>query len=385
MKSEDFLPNAPGRLVPTVQGALAFVPAPIPEGLILAPETVLMLSAAEAALGRLAGTTGRDFNPYLIGSPLLHREAILSSKIEGTYTTPEQLALLELGEDEGSSRQAADTREVHNYVVAMQRGLEQLKNIPVSLRLIRDVHSVLMDGVRGGAETPGEFRKHQNYIAGRNQDIREARFVPPPVAEMNEALKDLEAYLHRTPIQTRTPLLVQLALIHYQFETVHPFRDGNGRVGRLLIPLLLCNSGRIDSPLLYMSAYFERNREEYVDLLLRVSQKGEWELWIQFFLTGVEEAASEALKQALQLLELRQEYHRKFQKGRSSALLIRLIDRLFLNPSITILQAAKYLEVTDQAAANNLGRLQEEGIVREYTGRRRNKIFIADRILFFFG
>ena len=384
MNPESFSPSAPGRLVPTLHGARAFVPDPIPEGLGLSPETVLVLTRAEAALGRLAGTTAREFNPYLIGSPLLHREAILSSRIEGTYTTPEQLALLELEEESGLPDASTQTVEVQNYVRAMQRGLELLGKLPASLRLIRELHGVLMRDVRGGSEAPGEFRKHQNYIGARNEDIHAARFVPPPVPDMEKALGALETYLHRTPEETRTPLLVQQALIHYQFETIHPFRDGNGRVGRLLIPLLLCVSGRIDTPLLYMSAHFERHRDDYVDLLLRVSQRGEWEPWIRFFLAGVESASIEALDQALRLLALRQEYHRQFQKGRSSALLMRLIDRLFQSPSITIGTAASLLGVSHQAASNNLSRLEDAGIIREITDRRRNKVFLADGILSFF-
>lgn len=386
MDPKEFTELAPGRLVPTTGGVQAFVPDPLPENLELRGATVRLLAAAENALGRLAGTTAREFNPFLVASPLLRREAILSSRIEGTITTPEQLVLLEAEGDEPRrrSRPDADTQEVLNYVRAMHRGVELLKSLPVSLRLIREVHGVLLTGVRGERERPGEFRQSQSWIRGTlDADISNARFIPPPPPDMRKALHDLESYLNRDQTPDRDPLLVQLALIHYQFEAIHPFRDGNGRIGRLLIPLLLVSHRRLDGPLLYLSAFFERNRDRYMDLLLRVSQLGDWVSWIDFFLRGVYESASEANEQALALLDLRQQYHRRVQKGRSSALLIRLIDELFQRPSITISQAAALLNVTGPAARNNVHRLVSEGILREVTGRKRNQVFVADEIVSF--
>lgn len=385
MKAEQFRASAPGKLVPTVGGAQAFAPNPLPAQLDLGTSTVKLLARAENALGRLAGTTAREFNPYLVGSPLLHREAILSSRIEGTITTPEQLVLVQAESDRGRHRRVdEDTQEVFNYMQAMIRGLELLQELPVCLRLIREVHKVLLTGVRGDQERPGEFRTHQNWVRGKLDDtIENARFVPPPVPEMTQALDEFERYLNQEPSPDHDPVLVQLALIHYQFETIHPFRDGNGRVGRLLIPLLLCSYGRLDSPILYLSAFFERNRDLYVDLLLHVSQTGEWLPWIDFFLRGVLESSEEAVRQATDLLALRQKYHRQFQTGRSSALLIRLIDRLFQTPSITIAAAADLLGVTQQAASNNIRKLQEAGILRETTGRRRGQIFLASEIMSF--
>jgi len=386
MRSSDFTSSAPGRLTKTVGGAVAFVPEPLPTDLDLEVKTVRLLAAAENSLGRLAGTTAREFNPYLIGSPLLHREAILSSRMEGTITTPEQLVLLEAESATPGRKVSADedTREVRNYISAMHHGLDLLKTLPVSLRLIREVHGVLMQGVRGDKEQPGQFRRSQNWIRGRIDDsIENARFVPPPVPEMKEALDSFEKYLHRERSPDADPLLIQLALIHYQFETIHPFRDGNGRIGRLLLPLLLVERERLDAPVLYLSAYFERHRELYVDLLLNLNQTGDWNSWIDFFLAGVHESAGEANRQAIALLELRQRYHRQFQKGRSSALLIRLIDRLFQVPSITMGQAAELLDVSHQAAANNIRKLEGAGILQEITGQKRNQIFIANEILAF--
>lgn len=366
-------------------GAMAFVPDPMPVELDLGQLEIRLLSEADYALGRLAGSAGRLVNPYLIGQPLLRREAILSSRIEGTFTTPEQLVLLEAGVPPASqdARAAADTREVLNYVRAMERGLELLKTIPVSLRLLRDIHAVLLDGVRGGEDRPGEFRTVQNYIGSRQASIAEARFVPPPVAEMHDALNAWERDLHREP--DPLPLLVGLAVAHYQFEAIHPFRDGNGRVGRLLIPLLLCAHERLSDPLLYMSAYFDRYRDQYMDLLLAVSTRGAWREWVGFFLRGVAECAFEGQKLTDGLLALRDRYHGLIRSARSSALVGTLIDDLFRVPSITIGRAAALLNVTPAAASYNLRKLQDLGVIAEVTGRTRGQVFVAREILDFVG
>lgn len=363
---------------------MAFVPDPMPVELALGQEEIRLLSNADYALGRLAGSAGRLVNPYLIGQPLLRREAILSSRIEGTFTTPEQLVLLEAGVAPAQdARAAADTREVLNYVRAMERGLELLKTIPVSLRLLREIHGVLLDGVRGGDDRPGEFRTVQNYIGSPHAPIGEARFVPPPVTEMQEALARWERDLHlqADPL----PLLLRLAVAHYQFEAIHPFRDGNGRVGRLLIPLLLCAQERLSDPLLYMSAFFDRHRDEYMDLLLRVSTRGAWREWVGFFLRGVAECARDGQQLTDDLLSLRERYHGLVRSARSSGLLATLIDDLFRVPSITIGRAASLLGVTPAAASYNLRKLQELNVIAEVTGRTRGQVFVAREILSFVG
>ena len=357
----------------------------MPAELPLGAATVRLLSEADYALGHLAGSAGRLVNPYLIGQPLLRREAILSSRIEGTFTTPEQLVLLEAGVQSAaqSTRAAADTQEVLNYVRAMEHGLVLLKTIPVSLRFVRDVHAVLLTGVRGGEDRPGAFRTEQNYIGSRHAPIGEARFVPPPVPEMMEALDRWERDLHVQP--DPLPLLVRLAIAHYQFEAIHPFRDGNGRVGRLLIPLVLCAHERLADPLLYMSAYFDRHRDEYVDLLLRVSTRGAWEEWVAFFLRGVAECARDGQALTDGLLALRERYHGAVRTSRSTGLLATLIDDLFRVPSITIGRAAKLLDVTPAAASYNLRKLQGLNIIVEVTGRTRAQVFVAREILDFVG
>lgn len=384
MQPVDFTPDSPGRLVPTLGGALAFAPDPMPADLRLGSATVRLLSEAEYALGHLTGSAGRLVNPYLIGQPLLRREAILSSRIEGTFTTPEQLVLLEAGVPSGDDeRLMADTREVLNYVRAMEHGLELLKGLPVSRRLVREIHGVLLDGVRGGQDRPGEFRKEQNYIGSRHAPISDARFVPPPVPEMEEALDRWELDLHTE--SDPVPLLARIAIAHYQFEAIHPFRDGNGRVGRLLIPLLLCERKRLSDPLLYMSAFFDRHRQEYVDLLLRVSTHGDWEAWISFFLRGVAQCARDGQTLTQGLLTLRDRYHGAIRTSRSSGLLATLVDELFRMPSTTIRQVAERLDVTDATAADLLAKLESLSIVAEATGRRRNRVFVAREIIDFMG
>jgi Fic family protein len=362
---------------------MAFVPLPMPARVQLGADTVRLLSDADYSLGRLAGSAGRLVNPYLIGQPLLRREAILSSRIEGTFTTPEQLVLLEAGVAASDVRSAADTREVLNYVRAMQRGLELLKKIPVSLRLVKTLHKVLLTGVRGEHDRPGEFRTVQNYIGARQASIANARFVLPPPADMTKALHRWERDLHLDP--DPLPLLVRCAIAHYQFEAIHPFRDGNGRVGRLLIPLLLCAHDRLSDPLLYMSAFFERYRRQYMDLLLRVSTHGAWEQWIAFFLRGVAECAREGQQLTDGLLALRERYHAAVRSARSSGLLAKLIDDLFRVPSITIGRTASLLHVTAASASHNLRKLQALGVVTEVTGRTRDQLFVAREILEFVG
>ncbi len=371
--------------MPVGDGVMAFVPHPMPTELALGPTEVRLLSNADYALGRLAGSAGRLVNPYLIGQPLLRREAILSSRIEGTFTTPEQLVLFEAGVAQASmdARAAADTREVLNYVRAMERGLELLQTIPVSLRLLRDIHRVLLDGVRGGEDRPGEFRTVQNYIGSPHASIADARFVPPPVPEMHQALGRWEHDLHLDP--DPLPLLVRLAVAHYQFEAIHPLRDGNGRVGRLLIPLMLCAHERLSDPLLYMSAFFDRHRDEYMDLLLRVSTQGAWREWIAFFLRGVAECARDGQQLTDGLLALRERYHGLLRSARSSGLLAKLVDHLFSVPSITIGQDASLLAVTPAAASSNLRKLQDLNVIAEMTGRTRGQVFVAREILAFVG
>lgn len=382
MQATDFSRDSPGALVPTERGALAFVPAPPPSTLTLDDASIRSLASAERALGQLTGTlraAGRQVNPHLVSAPLQRREALASSRIEGTHATPEQLVLLELESDvRGGERGAAsETREVLNYVRALNHGFQRLSDLPVCLRFIKELHAILMEGVRGD-EQPGDFRNVQNFI-GATQDIREARFVPPPVPDMIRCLEELETFMNAA--DDALPHLVRLALIHYQFETIHPFRDGNGRVGRLLIPLLLCSYSKLETPALYLSPYLERRRTQYTDLMLRVSQVGDYHAWIRFFLESVEGSALESITRAEALLMLREQYHRRLQSARSSALLSKLVDALFERPSINIAGAAKLLGITYAPASANVKKLVDAGIVVEVTGRKRDQLFVAREIL----
>ncbi len=376
LQPADFATDAPGSLVKATQGYWTFVPNPLPPRLTLDLETIRRLSEAERALGQLAGVGRMLPNPHLLVHPFLRREAVLSSQIEGTIASLEQLALFEASPPAETALQ--NVREVANYAKAMEHGLQRLKELPVSLRLIREVHEQLLRGVRGEEYRPGEFRQGQNFIAKPGQAIEDARFVPPPVPAMMQALADFEMYLHST---SDLPGLVQLALIHYQFESIHPFMDGNGRIGRLLIALLLCERDYLSQPLLYLSAYFERNRDAYMDNLLRVSQLGAWSEWIKFFLRGVAEQSRDAVERSQRLLDLQQQYRTKVQTARASALLPKLVDQLFASPAITIAQAKDRLGVTYRGAQLNIAKLEKAGILREYTAGSRNRIYIADGIL----
>lgn len=382
MQSSDFTAECPGRLVPTDREALAFVPAPPPGRFDLDARTITLLTQAERRLGQLTGIMrAARVNAHLFARPLMRREAISSSRIEGTITTPEQLLLLEAEEDdEAPTSGASQTQEVLNYVRALHKGLALLDRLPVCVRLIQELHATLMDGVRGADETPGELRTIQNFI-GTSRDIHQARFVPPPASELRACLDTLEHYMNPAPDDEGVPVLVRLAVIHYQFETIHPFRDGNGRVGRLLIPIILRAYGKLDEPALYLSPYFERHRPEYVDLLLRVSQTGDFTSWIRFFLTAVAEGASDTVNRAEALLALRDRYHTQLASARSSALLLKLVDRLFDRPVVTIGNAARILGVTPAAASANLQKLVKAGVLTEITGRRRDQRFLAREIL----
>lgn len=377
MNPDDFNASPAGRLVATTGGQWAFVPHPLPPAFDPAPLFALAAEAA-ARLGELSGVGRTLPNPHLLIGPFRRREAVASSRIEGTITTLSDLFLYEAAAREPI---APDAREVYNYVLALDHGIERLDELPVSLRLIREIHQILlMDlGLQRGATQPGEFRNDQNWIAGVGVAIDDARFVPPPPQELMPALGALEHYIHEPP-PPNLPLLVRVALIHYQFETIHPFPDGNGRVGRLLIPLLLTAAGALSQPLFYLSAYFEKHRQRYYDLLLAVSRYGAWGDWIEFFLNGVVEQCADATARSDRLLALRDRYRDQMVQARASALLLQLIDHLFEVPVITIPGAARHLDVTYHTARGQVSRLVDSAILRpiESTWPR---LYRADEII----
>jgi len=335
------------------------------------------LSEADRALGELAGLGRTLVNPNLLIRPFMRREAVLSSRIEGTQATLDDLYAYE-GEQLPLFEPPPDVEEVHNYVRALEYGLERVQEFPLSLRLIREIHARLMEGVHGQEMTPGEFRRRQNCIGPPGCSLAEATFVPPPVPQMHEALDAFERFLYD---DSGLPPLVRLGLIHYQFEAIHPFLDGNGRVGRLLIVLLLCAWELLPEPLLYLSAYFEAHRQTYYDLLLAVSQEGAWESWLCFFLQGVAEQSQDALVRAGRLQELRERYREQFQAERTAARLLQVVDLLFDQPLVTVNQVAEALDVHFPSANQYVQQLEEAGVLREITGQARNRVYRADEVL----
>ena len=386
MTPDAFTVHSSGRVIRVGQGQTAywaFVPNPLPPPLTLDTALIRSLSEADRALGELAGL-GRTFpNPHLLINPFIRREALLSSRIEGTQADLADLYAFEARQltlpGFQPAQEEADVREVLNYVRALEYGLDRVKTLPVSLRLIREVHALLMEGVRGKHATPGEFRRTQNWIGAPGCTLNDATFVPPPVNEMHTALDTLEKYLHS---EDEYPPLVRLAFIHYQFEAIHPFIDGNGRIGRLLLILLLVQWGLLPLSLLYLSAYFEKHRQAYYDLLLSVSTRGTWREWVEFFLRGVAEQARDAVVRAKQLQDLQAEWRVRLTQARASGLAIRLADTLFDSPFITIPQAQRRLGVKQyHSARRHVQRLVEMGILKPLGAPSYGKTFVAAEIM----
>ncbi len=355
----------------------AFIPDPLPPALSR-PEVLDSvyepLIIAERALSHLEGTASRMPNPHILIGPFMRREAMLSSAIENTIATQHELALFEANELPEERRD--EVREVFNYVQALTWALET--DLPMSLRLIRELHSMLLSGVRGEDTERGDFRRTQNYIGSRALGPEAARYVPPPAQHVPHLLDDFERYLHApSPI----PRLVQLAIAHYQFEAIHPFSDGNGRVGRLLITVELCSRAQLSKPLVYVSGYFERYREEYYDRLLAVSREGDWFGWFRLFLQAVGSQAEDARRRATRLLELQAEYHERIRRPRASALLPQLVDKLFLRPFLTVRDVQTETGINATPARKLIDSLASAGILREVTGRTYRKAWIADGIL----
>lgn len=373
MNPADFHAPQAGRIVRTAAGNAAFVPAPLPPHLEFDLGLVRALSRADAALSELSGLGVLLPNPHLLIAPYLRREAVLSSRIEGTQASLADL----LAEEVGQAPQAApdDVHEVRNYVTALEYGVKRLDTLPLSLRLVRELHEKLMRGVRGEKATPGEFRRRQNWIGPKDCSEAAASYVPPPVPDMKQALSDWEKFLH---LRDALPELVQCALMHEQFEAIHPFLDGNGRVGRLLITLFLIERGRLSQPLLYLSEYIERHKQDYYDALQRVRTHGAWSAWLRYFLEGVRWSAARAARQARELTALREKLRRKVAQAPKA---LALIDELFVNPYINVARAKGILGVTDPTARTAIAVLEKAGIVREATGRTWGKMYLAHGVL----
>jgi len=376
VKPEDFANGAAGQCKRMPQGYWAFVPNPLPPKIDYPTSLARLLADASGALGELAGVGRLLPNPHLLIAPYIRREALLSSRIEGTQATLDDLFLFEAVPSRG--RLEPDLRELINYVRAMEYGLKRLEELPISCRLVREIHKYVVEGVRGSHGTPGEFRTSQNWIGPPNCTLNEATFIPPPVQEMKDAMSDWEKYLHSEPGE---PPLVQCGLMHYQFEAVHPFLDGNGRVGRLLITFFLCQRGNLPQPLLYLSAYFERNRQEYYDRLLRVSTVGDWHGWLEFFLRGIVTQAKDAVNWSVQLMDLHENYRQRLLVKRVPKGTYGIVDSLFVNPYVTIKGASQEWGVSYKTARSAIEKLAELDILEEVTGRKRDRVYCARELL----
>jgi Fic family protein len=351
----------------------AFIPAKLPPEPPIARDAELerRLSDADRALGRLDGVATVLPNPDLFVAMYVRHEAVLSSQIEGTQSTLEDVLEYEL--DASGATRPKDVEEVVNYVAAMNHGLRRLAELPLSLRLLKEIHARLLAGARGQERQPGEFRTSQNSIGPKGCTLANAEFVPPPPHEMTQALGDFERFLHE---RQQLPLLIQCGLAHAQFETIHPFLDGNGRIGRLLITLLLCERKVLEWPLLYLSYFFKAHRAQYYDRLMAVRNDGDWEGWLKFFLRGVYEVSHAATDTARAILELRENHRQIIARGVTvGSNAAALLDHLFKQPLVSIRDAESVMGCSYVTAAKVVERMEELEILTEITGQRRNRLY----------
>ncbi len=365
--------NIPGKKI--LQGEYsAFVPSPLPPSIDWTSRLIGSLSDADRLIGRLAGEGGRLPNPHILIRPFLRREAVLSSKIEGTQATLGELLAAEVGA--AVDRSPEDLREVGNYVVALEYGIARLKKLPLSVRLTRELHQKLMTGVRGGHATPGRFRTVQNWIGKPGSTIEAASYVPPPPGEIERCLASWEKFLH----ESKVPPLVTIGLAHYQFEAIHPFLDGNGRVGRLLITLFLIERQILPTPLLYLSAFFEASRNDYYETLRGVSERGAWNDWLEYFLLGVARMSEDVLSRAIRINELLTKWQRQVS-GESTNNPLRVVELLGSNPFVTTNNIAENLGIAFTTAQRAIERLERAGIVNQVGTAKRDRVYCAKALL----
>ncbi len=363
-----------GQRVRLAEGVWAHVPDPLPPAIEWFPDLVAALSEADRLIGRLAGEGARLPNAHLLIRPFVRREAVLSSKIEGTQATLGELLAVEAGMV--VDRSPDDLREVGNYVVALEYGVKRREDLPLSLRLIRELHARLMKRVRGDRARPGEFRTVQNWIGRPSAGIAGATYVPPPPDRILPCLDAWERFLHDRSL----PPLVQVALAHYQFEAIHPFVDGNGRVGRLLITLFLIERGVLPAPLLYLSAFFEASRRDYYDGLQGIHARGDWEAWLRYFFQGVASQSADALSRASRMNALLSKWRDKaVDAGLPAA--VRLLDVLAENPYCTVRGAEKRLKVAFTTAQRAMLKLESLGIVKQVNEAKRDRVYCATALL----
>ncbi len=365
--------HIPGRRVS--QGAYsALVPAPLPPALEWTPRLVRVLSEADRLIGRLAGEGGRLPNPHVLMRLFVRREAVLSSKIEGTQATLGELLAAEAGAV--VQRSPDDLREVGNYVVALEHGISLLRELPLCVRLIRELHEKLMVDVRGNNATPGSFRTTQNWIGRPGSTLATATYVPPPPGEVEPCLAAWEKFLH----ESQLPPLVTIALAHYQFEAIHPFLDGNGRVGRLLITLFLIEKKILPTPLLYLSAFFEASRADYYGSLRAVSERGAWLEWLEYFLQGIARMSEDALSRATRINDILAQW-RSSLAGESTQTPLRVLELLSANPFITTTGVARELKLAFTTAQRAIERLERNGMVQQTSEAKRDRVYCAQALL----
>ena len=369
-----------GRYVRQPQGYKAFSPAPLPPtpSISIAGDLQDLLSRTDRALGRLDGSVTTLPNPELFVMMYVRKEAVLSSQIEGTQSSLHDLLAAEA--QVLTPDRPRDVKEVVNYVGALNYGLDRLHELPVSIRLIREIHQRLLAGTRGSNLTPGELRRSQNWLGPAGCTLAEATFVPPPHHLVPDALANLERFLHH---DTSLPLLVRIGVAHAQFETIHPFLDGNGRIGRLLITLLLCEKKVLSKPVLYLSHYFKQHRQSYYDHLQAVRDTGDWEGWLTFFLRGVAEVSVEATITARRILELREADRLRITEhlGRAAGNGHKVLEHLFERPIVSANNVRELTGTTFTAANHLVSRLVEQEILQEFTGQRRHRRFRYERYI----
>ncbi len=370
-----------GKLIKNKEEHLTFLPNNLPPSIKYDEGLSALISEASVQLGTLSGIGKLMPNPQLLIRPYLNREAVLSSKIEGTQASIQDIfRYMAGGMPERKERESKRVVEVVNYMHALEMCLHDVrKGAPIDRQMFKKAHRKLLQGVRGEELRPGEFRVVQNWIGKEGTTIEDATYVPPPTEYVNQLLGDLERFIQHPP--GRIPVLVQCAMIHYMFEAIHPFHDGNGRIGRLLIPVLLAQRKLLDQPLLYLSAYLDNRKSEYYSLLLSVSQKNTWMEWIRFFLLGVIAQADDAVDNIRQLMALKAKYEQKLISRRASGSVTRLMEYFFSNPIISVPLASDHLQLTYPAAKNALESLKEMGILIEGNDKRRGKLFVAHEIM----
>lgn len=370
----DIIKSPAGRTIKSPSGYTAFVPNPLPPKINWNTQLVNALSRADFLLGKLAREGGKLPNPHLLIRPFITREAVLSSKIEGTQATIGEILAASAGIS--VQRNPDDLQEVQNYIAALDYAIQRLNELPLSLRLIKEIHNHLMQGVRGSHATPGEFRRSQNWIGTPGCTLNTAKFVPPPPDQLMECLGEFEKFLH----ERQLPPLIHAAFCHYQFEAIHPFLDGNGRIGRLLIILLLVEQKMLPTPILYLSAFFEATRDEYYKQLYSVSVTGTWNEWLIYFLSGIALQTEDVLSRAERINDLLNKWKMQVASSTSNVPML-IVQHFAVNPYLTTNRIAEELKIAYSTAQRGVHKLEETKIIKKINSSKRDKIYCATEIL----